>query len=68
MSTRRDNPRSAVVDNKLYIFGGRTRNADSTEVSGTLATVEMFDPATNLWMARAPMPTGRRTMAVGTLN
>ena len=67
MSTRRDNPGSAVLDGKLYVFGGRTRNADGTTINGTLATVEMYDPATNTWTARAPMPTGRRTVVVGTL-
>lgn len=68
MSVRRDNPGSAVLGGKLYVFGGRTRNADGTTVNGTLASVEMFDPATNVWTARAAMPTGRRTMAVGALN
>ncbi|HEY0604773.1 MAG TPA: kelch repeat-containing protein [Herpetosiphonaceae bacterium] len=68
MSTRRDNPGSAALNGKLYIFGGRTRNADGTSLGDTLNTVEMYDPATNLWTARAPMPTGRRTVAVGTIN
>ncbi len=68
MAERRDNPGSAVLGGKLYVFGGRTRNADGTEVNGTLASVEMFDPATNTWTSRAPMPTGRRTMATGYLN
>ena len=68
MAERRDNPGSAVLGGKLYVFGGRTRNADGTEVNGTLASVEMFDPATNAWTSRAPMPTGRRTMVTGYLN
>jgi large repetitive protein len=68
MGTRRDNPGSAAIGDKLYVFGGRTRNADGTEVNGTLASVTMYNPATNAWTARAPMPTGRRAMAVGTLN
>lgn len=68
MSVRRDNPGSAILSGKLYVFGGRTRNADGSEVSGTLNSVEMFDPATNTWTPRAAMPTGRRTMVTGTLN
>jgi N-acetylneuraminic acid mutarotase len=67
MKTRRDNPGSAVLGGKLYVFGGRTRNADGTTVNGTLATVERYNPATDTWVARAPMPTGRRTMVVGTV-
>jgi len=68
LGTRRDNPGSATFGGTLYIFGGRTRDANDTEVDGTLATVEMYDPGTNTWTSRAPMPTGRRTMVVGTLN
>ena len=71
MGTRRDNPGSATfADGKIYVFGGRTRNADGSSPSGgaTLNTVESYDPATNSWSAKASMPTGRRTMAVGRIN
>ncbi|WP_166646076.1 Kelch repeat-containing protein [Halospina denitrificans] len=68
MTTRRDNPGTAVLDGNLYVFGGRTRNADGTTIDGTLNSVEMFSASTGTWTARAPMPTGRRTMVVGTLN
>ncbi len=68
MQTRRDNPGSAVFNGKLYIFGGRTRDADGTTVNGTLTTIEIFNPATNSWSYGSPMPTGRRTMVVGTIS
>jgi N-acetylneuraminic acid mutarotase len=68
MLTRRDNPGSAVLGGKLYVFGGRTRNADGTATPSRLATVEMYDPATNTWTARASMPTARRAMEVGEIN
>ncbi len=68
MQTRRDNPGSAVVDDLLYVFGGRTRNADGFVENGTLNTMEIYDPITDSWVFGAPMPTGRRTMSVGTLN
>ncbi|HEB86589.1 MAG TPA: hypothetical protein ENI68_06195, partial [Gammaproteobacteria bacterium] len=68
MQTRRDNPGSAVFNDKLYVFGGRTRNADGSTVNGTLATIEIFDPATNAWTFGSPMPTGRRRMVVGTIS
>ena len=68
MVTRRDNPGSAVVNNKLYVFGGRTQNADGTEVVPTLNSMEIYDPLTGNWSFGTPMPTGRRTMSVGRLN
>jgi N-acetylneuraminic acid mutarotase len=68
MGTRRDNPGVAALEGKLYVFGGRTRNADGTTVNGILGTVEAYDPATENWAARAPMPTGRRTMVVGLIG
>lgn len=68
MAIRRDNPGSAALDGRLYLFGGRTRDADGSEVDPTLSSVEMFDPGIGTWGARSTMPTGRRTMVVGTLN
>ena len=68
MTTRRDNPGAAALNGKLYVFGGRTRNSDGSTTNGTLATAEMLDSAAGGWIARASMPTGRRTMVVGTLN
>ena len=68
MQTRRDNPGSAVIDNKLYVFGGRTRNADGSVVDATLNTLEIFDPLTEEWSFGAPMPTGRRAMIIGTID
>jgi N-acetylneuraminic acid mutarotase len=68
MAVRRDNPGSAAVNGKLYVFGGRTREASGMEVNGTLNSLEEFDPLTNQWTTKANMPTGRRTMSVGTLN
>ena len=47
MATRRDNSGSAVLDGKLYVFGGGTRNADGY-AQATLASVEMYDPVTGL--------------------
>lgn len=66
MGTRRDNAGSAVLDGRLYVFGGGTRESDGSGVG--LTSVEMYDPASGSWTPRAPMPTARQTMAVGTLN
>ena len=68
MSTRRDNPGVVAIDGKLYVFGGRTRNADASTPADTLNSVEMLDPATGTWTARAQMPTSRRTMVATVIN
>jgi large repetitive protein len=68
MATRRDNPGVAALNGRVYVFGGRTRDANGTTPNGTLGSVEMLDPASGAWVARAPMPTGRRTMMVGTIG
>jgi N-acetylneuraminic acid mutarotase/glucose/arabinose dehydrogenase len=68
LPTRRDNPGSAVINDKLYVVGGRIRNADGSTTNGTLNTLEIYDPLTGQWSTGAPMPTGRRTMIVGTID
>ena len=43
---------SAVVDGRLYVFGGRTgpNNNDLTDA------VDVYDPRMNLWQPRTPLP------------
>lgn len=68
LQTQRDNPGVTVVDDLLYVVGGRTRNANGTIVDGGLSTMEIYDPVADQWVFGAPMPNGRRTMSIGTIN
>ena len=68
MSQKRDNPGTAVVNQRLYVFGGRERTSAGIEINGTKNTAEVYDPVSGIWSPIASMPTGRRTMVVGTLN
>lgn len=68
MSEPRDNAGTAVIDGKLYVVGGRERLGSGVTINGTKNTAEVYDPATGLWTPIANMPTGRRTMVVGTIN
>jgi N-acetylneuraminic acid mutarotase len=68
MNVRRDNAVSAAFGGMMYVFGGRTRNADGSSPAPGLTSVEMFNPSTNSWSFREPMPTGRRRMIIGTIG
>ncbi len=47
----------SVVDGKIYAIGGMTSGSDFW--SGMHNTVEVYDPVTNTWTTKAPMPTAR---------
>ncbi|MCJ7761982.1 hypothetical protein MUP38_00835, partial [Candidatus Bathyarchaeota archaeon] len=48
---------SAVLDNKIYIIGGRTAT-DVSYVANTTDMVQIFDPKTNQWTTGPSIPTG----------
>jgi N-acetylneuraminic acid mutarotase len=56
MPRRRWMGAGATVGAKLYVIGGYQENADGTIVSG-VRTTSVYDPATNSWTTRAPLPT-----------
>jgi N-acetylneuraminic acid mutarotase len=43
---------------KLYVIGGFRRNSDGS-ITTNVRTVTVYDPGTNTWTTRAPLPTGR---------
>jgi hypothetical protein len=61
MPTARSRFGIAVVEDKIYAIGGR--GADLIQY-GVLATNEEYDPATNTWDAKEPMPTQRCDFAI----
>jgi hypothetical protein len=46
-----------VLDNKIYIIGGRTAT-DAAMVTNTTDLVQIFDPELNQWTVGKPLPTG----------
>lgn len=50
MPTPRDGVGLAVINGKIFAFGGES-------FSSVFAAVAVYDPATNTWTSRAPMPT-----------
>ncbi len=66
MPTARNHAAVGVVNNKVYVIGGRVGAAFITRASNT-DIVEVYDPATDQWgPLLAPMPTPRSASAWGT--
>ena len=66
MPTARNHAASGMVNNKIYIIGGRIGAAFITRGS-SVDIVEEYDPATDQWGAlKAAMPTARSAVAWGT--
>ena len=68
MLLARNHHASGVVGDKLYVIGGRVASAFISGTSNNVDLVEAYDPATNLWSARARMPTARSAIAAGVYN
>ena len=66
MPTRRWGASAAVVNGIIYVIGG---DAPLRPVGDdTVTTVEAYDPKTDTWTTKAPMPTPRQGMAVGVMD
>jgi len=77
MPTRRGSPVGIAVGDKIYVIGGAGYHPNEKRVDfGLGATVphralnvnEVYDPATNTWEKRSPMPTSRNHTAIGVAN
>jgi N-acetylneuraminic acid mutarotase len=75
MPSKRGSPVAAAVGNKIYVIGGVSLLPGSTETAlnfgspqASVGTVEEYDPETNSWRARSPMPTPRNHTTAGVVN
>ncbi len=65
MLTARHSPAVGVVNGILYVVGGRT----NPNASGAwLASMEAYDPTTDTWTSKSPMPTARGHLAAAVVN
>ncbi len=65
MHVRRWSPSASVLDGKIYVIGGEKGIEDGWP---GLNIVEMYDPATDSWFHKTPMPTSRRSHSSSVLN
>jgi N-acetylneuraminic acid mutarotase len=75
MPTKRGAAVAAAVNGKIYVIGGAAMHPGSRETGlhptrphRSVDTVEEYDPATNTWRARSPMPTARNHAGVGAVD
>lgn len=64
MPTARNHAAAGVIDNRIYIVGGRTGSVFIPNAFN-VDLVEEYDPATDQWALKTPMPTPRSATAWG---
>jgi N-acetylneuraminic acid mutarotase len=73
MPTRRGSPVAVSAGGKIYVIGGAVPGPNQPAVHParphtSVGTVEEYDPATNTWRERSPMPTPRNHAVGGAVN
>ena len=59
---------AAVIDGKVYIIGGFEAPAQQNTFGPPSAKNEVYDPKTNTWAEKAPLPVPRDSPAVAAVN
>ncbi len=62
MPTARSLPAAVALDGRIYVLGGMDAGG------APLATVEAYDPASDSWAGRQPLPAARADAAAAMLN
>jgi N-acetylneuraminic acid mutarotase len=75
MPTKRGSSNAVAHGGKIYVIGGASMHPGSKETfihparpHRAVSANEVYDPATNTWEARSPMPTARNHAAAGMAN
>jgi N-acetylneuraminic acid mutarotase len=68
MPTPRSDPKIAVVDGKIYVLGGWYPSPTYNFYDSMMDEVEEYNPSTDSWNTKTPLPTKRRSPASGVVN
>jgi N-acetylneuraminic acid mutarotase len=73
MPTKRGSPVAVALGDKIYVIGGAVPGPGQSAVHParphtSVGAVEEYDPASNTWRSRAPMPTPRNHAVGGAIN
>jgi len=68
MLTARNHHGAAVIDNKIYVVGGRIGSTFIIGLSNNVSTNEVYDVAKDTWSSVLGMPTPRSGIGVAVLN
>jgi N-acetylneuraminic acid mutarotase len=67
LATARNAAAAAVIDDRLYVVGGRAPGIRASDQS-SLGSMEIYNPGTDQWSAGAALPTARGSLAVVALG
>jgi N-acetylneuraminic acid mutarotase len=66
MPTKRTEVAAAALDGKIHVVGGFEKpSLDNVMNFAITPSVEVYDPATDLWTSKAPLPVGLHHVGIG---
>lgn len=68
LSTVRSSMAAGVINGKLYVAGGKTPISGIVVPCQPVNVLEIYDPATNTWTTKTPMPTARQEAGAGVID
>lgn len=69
MPTKRTEVAAAAVDGKIYVVGGFEKPSFGNMMNFAITpSVEMYDPVTDRWTSKAPVPVGLHHVGIGVVD
>lgn len=69
MPTKRTEVAAAALDGKIYVVGGFEKPSLGNVMNFAITrSVEVYDPATDRWTAKSPMPAGLHHVGIGVVG